>query len=237
MNQSMNIFKRAAYKVFTLIGQEVCRREYLNQSDEEVNERAIEYSFALQCAWRTSARTVLDVGSGYSPWPSLLGKCGYIVTAIDPMEGYWGGSIFNRHFYIIKDDITQSGLAETFDLITCISTLEHIPNHQDAVGGMFRLLKRGGHLVLTFPYNEKRYIENAYQLDGVRYQDTKNVCQIFSRKEVDSWLENNGGRVVEQHYFELFSGQFHLVGDWLSPPREVSVSDKHDLTLILIQLD
>ncbi len=231
----MNIFKRAVYKLFSLIGREISRREYINQQDDEVNERAIEYSYALQCAWCTSAHTVLDVGSGYSPWPSLLSKCGYIVTAIDPMEGYWGGPIFNRHFYIINDDITKSKLSKTFDLITCISTLEHIPNHQDAVRGMFSLLKPGGHLVLTFPYNESLYVDNLYNLDGVGYKNIKNICQIFSRKEVDSWLENNPGRIVEQQYFELFTGPLHLFGDWLSPPHEVSVTDKHDLTLILIQ--
>ena len=232
----MNIIKNAVYRLFSIIGQEINHREYINQQSDEVNERAIEYSYALQCAWRTSAHSVLDVGSGYSPWPSLLTKCGYIVTAIDPMEGYWGGSIFNRHFYIVKDDITKPKLSKKFDLITCISTLEHIPNHQDAMRGMFSLLKPGGHLVLTFPYNELHYVNNAYKLPDVSFSKARgNICQIFSRKEIDSWLKSNHFRIIEQLYFELFTGQFHLTGDWLSPPREVSVDDKHDLTLILMQ--
>lgn len=151
----MNIFKRAAYQLFTLLGREVCRREYLNQGSVELNERAIEYSFALRCVWRTSARRLLDVGSGYSPWPALLRNCGYIVTAIDSMKGYWRGSIFNRHFHIIKDDIddiTKPKLSGTFDLITCISTLEHIPNHKDAVRGMFSLLKPEGYPVAALSF-------------------------------------------------------------------------------------
>lgn len=231
----MNILNNAVYKVFTLIGQEVNRREYLSQQGIEPNERAVEYSFALHSAWHVSPRTVLDVGSGYSPWPSLLSKCGYIVTAIDSMESYWGGSIFNRHFFIVKDDITNTKLSKTFDLITCISTLEHIPNHQDAVHGMFSLLKPGGHLVLTFPYNEQKYVENLYNIDGVSYKNTRSICQVFSRKEVNFWLESNPGRIVEQRYFKTFTGPLHLFGDWLSPPLETSVDDEHDLTLILIQ--
>jgi 2-polyprenyl-3-methyl-5-hydroxy-6-metoxy-1,4-benzoquinol methylase len=232
----MNIFKRAALKVYSSIGREVCRREYLNQQSIELNERAVEYSFALRCVWRTSAHTVLDVGSGYSPWPSLLSKCGCTVTAIDSMEGYWHSSIFNRHFHVIKDDITKPKLSENFDLITCISTLEHIHNHQDAIRGMFSLLKPDGYLVLTFPYNESRYVENVYQLPGAGYgQDKPYICQVFSRQEVNLWLEENQGKIVEQQYFEMFQGPLWTFGGHISPPRKVSVTDKHDLTLILIQ--
>ena len=232
----MNILKRAAYKVFTLLGQEICRREYLNQESGELSERPIEYGFALRCVWRTSPRTVLDVGSGYSPWPALLRNCRCTVTAIDSMKDYWGGPIFNRHFYIIKDDITRSKLSGTFDLITCISTLEHIPNHQDAMRGMFSLLKPGGYLVLTIPYNESRYVENVYQLPGVSEVEGRHgICQIFSRQEVNLWLKGNRGKIIEQQYFEVFNGPLYLFGGWISPPREVSVTGKHHLTLILVQ--
>ena len=232
----MNIFKRAIYQVFALLGREVCRREYLNQKSVELSERVIEYSFALRCLWRTSPRTVLDVGSGYSPWPALLRYCGCVVTAIDSAEGYWGSPVFNRHFYIINDDITKPNLSGSFDLITCISTLEHIPNHQDAVRGMFGLLKPGGHLVLTFPYNESRYVGNVYQLPGAGYgQDKPYICQVFSRQEVNQWLKENRGKIVEQEYYEVFKGSFWTFGGRISPPRKVSVADKHHLTLIMIQ--
>jgi len=40
---------------------------------------------------------------------------------------------------------------ETFDLITCISVLEHIPSDREAVDMMWSLLRPGGHLVLTLP--------------------------------------------------------------------------------------
>ncbi len=147
----MNMLERVAYRVFSLLGREVCHREYLNQKSAEPNERVIEYNFALRCIWNSSAQNILDVGTGTSPWPALLRTCGYVVTAIDEMGSYWHGQLFNRHFYIIKDDITHPKLSKTFDLITCISTLEHISNPQNAIRGMFSLLKRGGYLCLPFP--------------------------------------------------------------------------------------
>jgi SAM-dependent methyltransferase len=39
----------------------------------------------------------------------------------------------------------------SFDLITCISVLEHIPTDREAVGQMWSLLKPGGRLVITVP--------------------------------------------------------------------------------------
>ena len=40
---------------------------------------------------------------------------------------------------------------ETFDLITCISVLEHIPDDKEAVELMWLLLRPGGRLILTLP--------------------------------------------------------------------------------------
>lgn len=39
----------------------------------------------------------------------------------------------------------------TFDLITCISVLEHIPSDKEAVDRMWSLLRPGGRLILTLP--------------------------------------------------------------------------------------
>jgi len=40
---------------------------------------------------------------------------------------------------------------EIFDLITCISVLEHIPADKEAVEAMWSLLRPGGRLILTLP--------------------------------------------------------------------------------------
>lgn len=232
----MNILKHAAYQVFALLGREVCHREYMNQKSPRLNERAVEYSFALRCIiYHTPMRSVLDVGSGTSSWPSLLRTCGCLVTAIDEMKNYWRYStFFNRHFYIIKDDITKPKLSRTFDLITCISTLEHIPNHQDAIRGMFSLLKPGGFLILTFPYSELHYVKNVYELPDAGYgQNAPYICQVYSRQEVNQWLADNPGEILEQEYWQMFNGEFWTFGGRCQP-RKVTVADRHHHTNILI---
>jgi len=77
---------------------------------------------------------VLDIGSGKSSWPHLMSICGFNVKAIDKMDGYWS-SYFNRHYKIYHDDITNSKTKEKFQFATCLSVLEHIPEHRSAMVG------------------------------------------------------------------------------------------------------
>ncbi len=200
------------------------------------NERPIEYTYALRWLAQTCPREVLDVGSGRSAWPELVAKCGFHVTAIDKIRDYWRGDFFNRHYYVKNQDVTRPTLTRQFDLITCLSVLEHIPNHRDAMDGMFRLLKPGGYLVLSFPYNEGNYVENVYQLPGVGYgRDYAFICQVYSRPQIDLWLAGGRGRIVDQAYYEVFTGDLWAFGERLCPPREVSKTQKHHLTCLVIQ--
>jgi 2-polyprenyl-3-methyl-5-hydroxy-6-metoxy-1,4-benzoquinol methylase len=98
---------------------------------------------------------VLDVGTGITSLPQLIRNCGYHVTAIDNIRDYWPTGMVNRHYYVINDDITNTQLVKKFDLVTCVSVLEHIDKCDDAIRNMFSLLNPEGHLILTFPYTEK----------------------------------------------------------------------------------
>ncbi|MGC8851468.1 MAG: class I SAM-dependent methyltransferase, partial [Candidatus Micrarchaeia archaeon] len=173
------------------------------------NERPVEYSFAFRCISKIYPKTLLDVGSGESSFPDLVNHCGIKVVAADKISGYWKSGFFNRHYYLVNDDIAHSKIKERFDVVTCISVLEHIHDSASAVKGMFDLLKPGGYLVMTFPYNEKKYVGNAYRLPNASYgRDFPFICQIFSRKEIDSWLKQNKAKIVAQEYYDVFTGEF-----------------------------
>lgn len=45
----------------------------------------------------------------------------------------------------------------TFDAITCLSVLEHIPSNRDAMAKMWALLRPGGRLILTLPCAARGY--------------------------------------------------------------------------------
>jgi len=165
-----------------------------------------------------------------------MASCGFSVTAIDNMSSYWKERVINRHFHVLRDDITRPTLSDTFDLITCISVLEHIVDHATAIRSMARLLKPGGYMVLTFPYNDRMYVENVYKLSGAGYgKDFSFPCQVFSACELNSWLKDISGKVIKQEFYEVFSGELWSFGERICPPRKVNRDQRHQLSLILIQ--
>jgi len=212
------------------------KSEWRRSAFKKINERAIEFGFALKWLSKICPGDVLDVGSGKSAWPCTMVDCGFHVTAIDKIQGYWAKEFVNRHYYVINDDITKPKIMKQFDLITCISVLEHIPNHKAAIKGMFKLLKPGGYLILTIPYNEKQYIDNVYKLPGAGYgQDASWICQVFSRSQLDAWLNENPGKIIEQKYYQIFNGDFWTFGERIYPPLEVKKQEKCHLTCVVIQ--
>lgn len=208
------------------------RQNFANQKADArgPNERPLEYGFALSALSLTQFQDVLDIGPGLSPWPAVLQTCGYHVTAIDEVKSYWDGDYRNRHFHVLRDDVTKPTIQGKFGIITCISTLEHIPHSDAAMLAMGRLLKPDGILVLTVPFNEHRHIPNAYALPDAGYgQDVGYICKIYSRACVNGWLRATGMRIIHEELFRCFTGEFWTVGERLRPMVRSGVGEPHHL--------
>ena len=214
----------------------ICRREFESQAFTRFNGRPVEFSFVFRMLGELYPRTILDVGTGTTALPHLMRNCGFLVTATDNVRDYWPSGMVNRHYHVIDDDITATRLAASFDLITCISVLEHIEKSDAAVRSMFSLLKPDGHLILTCPYTERSYVRNVYEVAGSSYgQDAPYIAQSYSRRELQRWLEDNNGTIVDQEYWQFWEGDHWTVGRQVIPPRNVTSDDKHQLTCILIR--
>jgi SAM-dependent methyltransferase len=211
----------------------ITRSEYEAQKFKRLNERGIEYRFVFDAISRTCPTSILDVGTGEAALPSLMRTCGPIVRAIDNIQDYWPDGMVNRHFHIENEDAVQ-GLTGSYDMVTCISVLEHIKEHDAAVRSMLAVLKPGGHLVLTFPYQESQYLEDVYRMTGAGYgADLPFVCQMYSRAEIDRWFQHD--RVVTQEFWRVFSGEYWTFGETLRPPVQTTREERHQLTCLLIQ--
>ena len=243
INRLLDYFTQKSYafqllirKVGVFYCQDLCKKEYESQIFQRINERPIEYRFVFNSILKIFPKTVLDVGTGTTALPHLIRTCGPITTATDNIKDYWTRDYFNRHFLVIDDDIIETRLKNRYDLITCVSVLEHIENHKSAFQSMFNLLNPGGHLVLTHPYNEEKYIDNIYKHSDAGYgKDLPFICRIYSRRELNDWLETNNGKIISQEYWRIFSGDLWTFGKRLKPPLQVTNSEQHHLTCILIQ--
>lgn len=231
--------KKLIRKLYDTIGatylSPILSAEQKKRPFPEINERATEYAFTLKHLQALCTGKILDIGSGKSSWPHVLSVCGFEVKAIDKMDGYWG-SYFNRHYKIVSDDITNSKLKETFQFCTCLSVLEHIPNHLRAIENIHNLLDKNGYLVLTFPYNETNYHQDIYQHPQAGYGQTSNfITQIFSRQEINLWLKSTSFKIVEQEYYKVFTGEYWTFGERIAPCMKTSSENLHHLTCLLLQ--
>jgi SAM-dependent methyltransferase len=211
------------------------RYEWSRRDQRRLNERTIEYSFALNCLANQYPTSVLDVGTGTAAWPQLLANCGYSVTALDEGDSFWGHRPSNRHHHIFHGDITNPAIEDKFDAITCLSVIEHIQEHEAAVRGMRSLLSSGGCAILSFPYSERHFVENVYSLPGVSYGiDAPYICRVYSRREIDQWLAA-GFEVERQEYYRIFTGDLWAFGERLRPPVKTTADEPHHLTCILLR--
>jgi 2-polyprenyl-3-methyl-5-hydroxy-6-metoxy-1,4-benzoquinol methylase len=232
----MSAVKKVIRRIGDVYIRYLCKREYTAQRYAAFNERAVEYRFVFQQLARYCPKEILDVGTGMTALPHLMANCGFVVTAIDNIKDFWPQGITNRHFYVINDDITSPKLQTAFDMITCVSVLEHIEKFDQAVRSMFSLLRPGGHLILTFPYNETCYAENVYMLEGSSApRDFPFITQAFSRRELNQWIRNNNARLIDQEYWRYFTGEYWTVGARLPFPEQVQKDENHQITCILLK--
>jgi SAM-dependent methyltransferase len=228
--------KAMAHRFGSWYCNDLCRREYESQN-WKINERPIEFRFVFDELSKLAPRSILDVGTGTTALPSILRTCGYLVTAMDNVRDYWADGLSNRHFYVIDDDIRNPTINRKFDVVTCISVLEHIADHRAAVRSMCSLLNPGGRLLLTFAYNEARYYPNAYDLpesDPI-FRGLPYICQIFSRKEVTDWAEANRLRIAAEEYWCCYTADLWTCGSYIAPPRRVDADQKHHLLCLALQ--
>lgn len=192
------------------------------------NERPIEYAFAFRQISSTSPRDILDVGTGVTALPHLIANCGIRVKAIDNIRDYWESGLLNRHFWVEDMDVVEMEIVEEFDMVLCISTLEHIVAFDAAVNAMARSLRPGGSLVMTFPFTHDRFIENVYEVPGSDAPASIGFgAHSFSIEQVRAW-ENRLGLVrTDAEFWRFYETGPWSVGRRLDQPSQVTERDIH----------
>jgi SAM-dependent methyltransferase len=155
------------------------------------DSRIIEYGYALSKLVKLPIGKALDVGciARHNYLVPTLCFAGWKVYGID-IRPKWG---FNHpNFNFSHQDIRDGNFKDNgFDLITCISTIEHIglasyygetqeDNDGDfkAAKEMVRILKPNGIIIVTVPYRDIRELKPGYRIyDG-------NIIDMFKGMEL-----------------------------------------------------
>ena len=100
---------------------------------------------------------VLDAACGFKT-PGYL-MCAELdnvesVVALDLGKGYakpfLNNGIDHKKVKKVEGDLTKWNSINTFDVVVCISSLEHIRKYKKAIKNMYESLKTGGYLFITF---------------------------------------------------------------------------------------
>lgn len=109
--------------------------------------RMFEYPYVSLNIQRNKRLSILDVGSGYSYFPFYVSSFGHNVTCCDLFD--LSALYDNTSINFMMDDITVSNNNNKYDLVYCISVLEHLVDKKAAVNKMYDMLNDGGRLILT----------------------------------------------------------------------------------------
>jgi len=110
--------------------------------------RQWEYPWILKNVPFKKKYKVLDVGGGISHFPSIVAKRVNQVTIGDMYhERMFKTEQKNVDFK--KVDISTYESDEKYDVVVCISVLEHVDNYLNALINLKKLVKKGGYLAIT----------------------------------------------------------------------------------------
>ncbi len=123
-------------------------------------------SYIQQQSEGVVGKKVLDVGCGGGLVAEGLARAGAEVTGIDLAEASLTVARLHaletstpvEYLQVSAEDLAQSH-AETFDIVTCLEMLEHVPNPASVVAACAKLTKSGGKLFFsTLNRNAKSYL-------------------------------------------------------------------------------
>jgi len=159
--------------------------------------RYLEYPTVISGLQIEPGMSLLDVGSSNTILPLYLASTGCRVIAVDVDERALAfqkkrlsrleGKLFPTSYlrFEIQDARRLAYADNSFDRITAVSMIEHIPSNGDslAVTEMARVLKPGGRLGLSFPYGP------AYR-EGRPPYDTALNHRIYDETTINSRIIN-----------------------------------------------
>lgn len=208
-----------------------------------LNERSVEYAYVFSRLAARGTGSLLDVGPGKSAFPMLADLAGWRVVAVDNIVDFWRRGplgvrwgLFNEHFLVKDADLTKSPPPPAFDVVTCISTFEHVIDKEGLFRAMSMALRPGGELLITTPYTEDGGVPNAYDFPGSDAQGrtVPYICRVLDRAELTRLCAANGMQVQGMEYWRFWEGKHWSVGQPLPKGHVSSATQPHDLACITL---
>ena len=154
-------------------------------------------------------KTVLDVGCGGGILSESMAEKGANVTGIDLGEKALNVALLHSlesgvavDYQLVSVEALAEKLPASFDVITCLEMLEHVPDPASVVAACAQLVKPGGHVFFsTINRNPKAYL---FAVIGAEYvlnmlpRGTHDYAKFIKPSELASWMRPAGLFVQHQ---------------------------------------
>lgn len=150
-------------------------------------------------------RTILDAGCGTGINLALLSEFGD-VTGVDRSDEAIRFCHLRQEVNVRKAELEALPFAEgTFDLVTALDVLEHIPDDGKALGEIIRVCKPGGHVLITVPVFPSLWCE---------HDEINHHIRRYQPKQIRALIAQNGLSIVQQSFMNTWLLPAALVWRW-----------------------
>ena len=153
-------------------------------------------------------KKVLDVGCGGGILSEAMARLGAGVTGIDLSEKplrvaqlHLLESGLSIEYFLAAAETHSENHPDTYDAVTCMELLEHVPDPSSTVAACARLLKPGGRAFFsTLNRNPKSYL---FAVIGAEYvlnmlpRGTHDYARFIKPSELSRWCRDAGLQSVE----------------------------------------
>ncbi|KYG74813.1 methyltransferase family protein [Roseivirga ehrenbergii] len=184
-------------------------------------------------------KCVLDVASGEGYGVSLMANLAQHVIGVDIEKEaitHAQNTYQKENIVFVEGDIRSLPFENgSFDIITCFETIEHITEHDQAMGELKRVLRPNGALLISTPdsdsthelasrgrnpfhpleLNKKQFaslLNNHFENVSFLYQKTINASLIMTEETTDTALQEYRGSFSDYNQINPVSNAQYFIG-------------------------
>lgn len=164
----------------------VCKRDVVFSIDVPVDGGAVNWRETLMCPgcnlinrWRSCLHVFevickpavedrIYLTETLSPiYQNLRGRFPFLISSEYFPDHEFGKTVDTHVMPVRNEDVTKLSFADaSMDIVLCFDVLEHVPDYRSALSQFFRVLDKGGQLVLSVPFSFRHETNVRAKIDS-----------------------------------------------------------------------